>query len=62
MIRVLIVDDSALVRKILSDGSRAGLWKLEDTRVTTLALLAMLTGVNTWYQPMPDTSNPLAAA
>jgi hypothetical protein len=39
------------LRKILSDGSRAGLWKLEDTRVTTLALLAMLTGVNTWYRP-----------
>lgn len=41
----------AHLRKILVDGSRAGLWKLEDTRVTTLALLAMLTGVNAWYRP-----------
>ena len=38
------------LRRILADGSRAGLWKLEDTRVTTLALLAMLTGINTWYR------------
>jgi len=38
------------LRKILADGIKAGLWELEDTRVTTLALLAMLTGINTWYR------------
>lgn len=40
----------AHLRKILSDGSRAGLWKLEDTRVATLALLSLFTGISTWYR------------
>lgn len=38
------------LRRILTDGIKAGLWELEDTRVTTLALLAMLTGINAWYR------------
>lgn len=40
----------AHLRGILGDGVRAGLWKLEDTRVTTLALLALLTGISAWYR------------
>lgn len=35
---------------ILSEGVRAGVFRIADTRVTTLALIAMLTGVNTWYR------------
>lgn len=41
----------AFLRKILTDGVRAGLWKLEDPRVTTAALLALLTGISNWYRP-----------
>jgi AcrR family transcriptional regulator len=38
------------LRAILADGRRAGLWELDDLRVTTLALLSLLTGVGTWYR------------
>lgn len=34
---------------ILDDGVAAGLFRLADTHVTAFALLAMLTGVSTWY-------------
>ena len=40
----------AHLRSILSDGRKAGLWELEDLRVTTLALLSLLTGISTWYR------------
>ncbi|WP_028601831.1 TetR/AcrR family transcriptional regulator [Ottowia thiooxydans] len=39
----------AHLRKILIDGEKAGLWKLEDKAVTTLALLSLLTGIGAWY-------------
>ncbi len=35
---------------ILSDGVRAGVFRISDPRITSLALIAMLTGVNTWYR------------
>lgn len=35
---------------ILNDGVRAGVFRIDDTRITTLALIAMLTGVNTWFR------------
>ncbi|RYY95821.1 MAG: TetR/AcrR family transcriptional regulator [Comamonadaceae bacterium] len=38
------------LRSILNDGVKAGLWTLDDTRVTTLALLSMLTGIGSWYR------------
>jgi AcrR family transcriptional regulator len=38
------------LRTILGDGQRAGLWKLDDARVTTLALLSLLTGIGNWYR------------
>jgi AcrR family transcriptional regulator len=41
----------AHLRGILRDGERAGTWTLEDTRVTTLALLSLLTGISAWYRP-----------
>lgn len=38
------------LRSILADGVKARAWELEDTRVTTLALLSMLTGIGSWYR------------
>jgi AcrR family transcriptional regulator len=40
----------AHLRNILIDGEKAGLWRLDDVRVTTLALLSMLTGIGSWYR------------
>ena len=35
---------------ILSAGQESGHFRLPDTRVTTMALIAMLTGVHVWYR------------
>jgi AcrR family transcriptional regulator len=35
---------------ILRDGAAAGVFDVPDTKLATLALIAMLTGVNTWYR------------
>ncbi|NOX39921.1 MAG: TetR/AcrR family transcriptional regulator [Alphaproteobacteria bacterium] len=35
---------------ILSAGQSEGVFAVEDTKITTLALIAMLTGVTTWYR------------
>ncbi len=35
---------------ILADGRAAGLFDVPDTKLATMALIAMLTGVNTWYR------------
>ena len=35
---------------ILSEGRAAGDFAIEDTRVTTMALIAMLTGIHVWYR------------
>ena len=43
-------DYEAQLRAILADGQKAGLWKLDDLRVTTLALLSLLTGISVWYR------------
>ncbi len=34
---------------ILSEGHKSGAFRLADVRVTTMAVIAMLTGVNTWF-------------
>lgn len=39
----------AEVQSILADGQKSGDFQLDDVRVTTMALIAMLTGVNTWF-------------
>jgi len=43
-----------LYERILEDivlaGDRQGVFQIEDARITTLGLIAMLTGVNTWYR------------
>ena len=35
---------------ILREGNRDGTFRLPDAKVTRMALIAMLTGVNTWYR------------
>ena len=36
---------------ILRDGSAAGVFAVKDTKIVTLAIIAMLTGINTWFRP-----------
>lgn len=36
---------------ILRDGVAAGVFEVPDLKIATLAVIAMLTGVNTWYRP-----------
>jgi AcrR family transcriptional regulator len=36
---------------ILADGRASGGFRLRDPKLATFALVAMLTGVNTWYRP-----------
>ncbi|MEP2641242.1 TetR/AcrR family transcriptional regulator [Roseobacter sp.] len=36
---------------ILRDGVAQGAFDIVDTKITTLAIIAMLTGVNTWFRP-----------
>ena len=33
-----------------ADGVAAGVFRLPDTKLASMALIAMLTGVNTWYR------------
>lgn len=40
----------AHLRAILADGQKAGLWKLNDLHVDTLAMLSLLIGVHNWYR------------
>jgi AcrR family transcriptional regulator len=40
----------AELEDILCAGFKSGAFKVTDCRVTTMALIAMLTGVNTWYR------------
>lgn len=35
---------------ILQSGRDSGVFNVPDTKITTLAIIAMLTGVNTWYR------------
>jgi AcrR family transcriptional regulator len=38
------------LEQILCDGQAEGAFDIPDTKLATLALIAMLTGVNTWYR------------
>lgn len=38
------------LERILSEGVAAGVFSVRDPKVASLALIAMLTGVNTWYR------------
>lgn len=39
-----------ILTSILEAGAREGVFDLQDSRVTTRAVIAMLTGVTTWYR------------
>ncbi|MFV2053134.1 TetR/AcrR family transcriptional regulator [Aliiroseovarius sp. YM-037] len=39
-----------MLEDILRDGQRAGRFDIPDTKLATLAVIAMLTGVNTWFR------------
>lgn len=39
-----------VLETILCDGRDSGVFHVADTKITTLAIIAMLTGVNTWYR------------
>lgn len=39
-----------IVRSILDKGTASGDFELADTRITAMAIIAMLTGVSTWYR------------
>lgn len=38
------------LQTILRDGVNAGTFEVADTKIATLAVIAMLTGVNTWFR------------
>ena len=38
------------LESILRDGVAAGVFAVADTKIATLAIIAMLTGVNTWFR------------
>ena len=40
----------AALEEILKDGKREGVFTAPDTKLATMAVIAMLTGVNTWYR------------
>ena len=40
------------VRQIIEDGVQEGIFNVADCNLTTKALISMLTGICTWYQPM----------
>ena len=40
----------AVVEEILHDGVEAGQFRVEDPRIASLAIIAMLTGITTWYR------------
>lgn len=41
----------SILINILKDGQKTGFFDVPDTKVAALALIAMLTGVTTWYRP-----------
>lgn len=40
----------SVLRGILTDGKRSGVFTIADVPVTTMAVIAMLTGMTTWYR------------
>jgi hypothetical protein len=38
------------LQSILEDGRIRGVFHVPDTKIATLAIIAMLTGVNMWYR------------
>ena len=44
-------DYENLLKAILQDGADDGSFQIDDIHVTAMAILAMLTGITTWYRP-----------
>ena len=44
-------DYENLLKAILQDGVDDGSFQIDDIHVTAMAILAMLTGITTWYRP-----------
>lgn len=44
-------DYETRLEEILRDGHASGAFAIGDSKMTTLAIIAMLTGVTTWYRP-----------
>lgn len=40
-----------ILRDILARGVAAGVFRVDDVTLTSMAIIAMLTGVNVWYRP-----------
>ncbi|MEL6463473.1 MAG: TetR/AcrR family transcriptional regulator [Pseudomonadota bacterium] len=40
----------AMLEGILRDGARAGVFDVSDAKIATMAVIAMLTGVTTWFR------------
>ena len=40
-----------ILQDILADGSGAGVFNLKDIRISSFAIIAMLTGIGAWYRP-----------
>jgi AcrR family transcriptional regulator len=49
-IEALRKDYEDRLETILRDGAGQGVFSAPDTKIATLAIIAMLTGVNTWYR------------
>lgn len=49
-IEALRRDYETRLEAILSEGGAAGVFHLEDAKIAAYAIIAMLTGVNTWYR------------
>lgn len=49
-VEALRTEYEAALGAILRDGQRAGVFRLPDLRLATMAILAMLNGVSTWYR------------
>lgn len=49
-IELLRRDYERVIEAILLDGVRKGCFVVDDARITTMALIAMLTGVSTWFR------------
>ena len=51
VIEALRRDYETALETILRDGAEAGLFVVPDPKIATLAVIAMLTGITTWYRP-----------
>ncbi len=51
-------DYESSLEEILQRGAQAGVFVVQEPRITAMALIAMLTGVNTWFREQGRLSRP----